>query len=503
MPLRLMVALALSAAALMAAPEAATPRRAQSPVVTALDRNADGIIDAAEISRATPSLTALDLNGDGQLTRDELRPGTARTPSPAPPGAPPAAPLPALSPAPAGTRPNVLVIVADDLGWNGVGFHDPAAPTPNLDRLAKDGTELRRFYTYPVCSPARAAFLTGQLPRRFGIVDPLGPRQTGLPAKCRTLPEIFRSAGYRTSLVGKWHLGSRLPRECGFDRFYGFLGPQIDYFQHTDHRGEPDWQRDGTQLTETGYSTDLLAAEAIRQIEQRDPARPFFLELAFNSPHVPLAAPAELVAKHAAKGGLYAAVIEAMDLAIGRVLAALDTQGLRSQTLVVFFSDNGAGRRFSSNTPLRDGKDSIHEGGIRTPCVIRWPGKIAAGAVTGQPVSVQDLLPTLTAAAGLTQPAGLTLDGSDQWPALAAGTTRPRPPILIATRDLALIDADWKFIELESGGQALYHLAKDPGESTDLSKSAPETAARLKTALDKLRRDLPPAPANQPKPGAR
>ena len=142
--------------------------------------------------------------------------------------------------------PNVLILLVDDLGWNGVGFHDKSAPTPHLNRLAKEGLELQRFYTYPLCSPARAALLSGQMPRRFGIVDVLGPRQDGMPKGIATLPATFGSAGYQTSLIGKWHLSaSNPPMQVGFDHFYGFMGPEIEYFKHTNQRGGIDWQRDG------------------------------------------------------------------------------------------------------------------------------------------------------------------------------------------------------------------------------------------------------------------
>ena len=404
-----------------------------------------------------------------------------------------------------GRHPNVLVIIADDLGWNGVGFHRPTTPTPNLNRLAKEGLEVQRFYTYPVCSPTRAALLTGRMPRRFGIVDALNPRQAGIPANTPTLPEAFRAAGYQTSLIGKWHLGQdNPPMKCGFDHFYGFMGSQIDYYNHTNPRGDRDWQRDGKALVETGYSSYLLADEAVRQIIQRDAKRPFFMEVAFNAPHIPLAAPAELVAKHANDGGLYIAVIEAMDIAIGRILTALDAQGLRDNTLVVFFSDNGGGRRFIDNDPLAYGKDTIYEGGIHTPCVIRWPGKLPAGGKSGQPIAVNDFLPTLAAAANLPgQPAMIT-DGSNQWPALQSGKTLPRPPVVIASHDIALIDGEWKLIEWESGKYSLFNLATDIGETNDQLATQPELAKKLMDQLAKLETNLPAAPARrEPRPGGR
>ena len=400
--------------------------------------------------------------------------------------------------------PNVLILVVDDLGWGDVSFHKGTLSTPNIDRLAKDGVELGRFYAYPVCSPTRAALVSGQMPRRFGIVNPLGPRQPGMPAGLITLPGTFQSAGYQTSLIGKWHVGTASPpNKSGFDHFYGFMGPQVDYFKHTNQMGDIDWQRDGQMVNEEGYSTFLLADEAIRQIERRDPKRPFFFEVAFNAPHFPLSAPEEYVTKHKDFGGraTYAAVVDALDVSIGRVLAALDKQGLRENTLVLFFSDNGAGpREGGSNGILRSGKGSVYEGGIRTPCVIRWPGHVPQGTVSQQPVSAQDLFPTLAAAAGVPVPAGAKLDGRNMWPALHEGRVIAREPFLIATFDIALIDGEWKLIESQDGQHSLFHISSDISETTDLLAREPETARRLIAKLGELKKDLPAA-TQRPGPG--
>jgi arylsulfatase A-like enzyme len=392
--------------------------------------------------------------------------------------------------------PNVLLIIADDLGWNGVGFHSRSMSTPNLDRLAKDGTELQRYYTYPVCSPSRAALLTGQMPRRFGLAHIIAPGQEGIPKGTITLPATFKAAGYRTSLIGKWHLGSvHPPQEHGFDHFYGFMGAEIDYFKHTGQRGERiDWQRDGRTLEEEGYSTYLLADEAIRQIKQRDTRKPFLIQVAFNAPHFPLAAPDELVSKH--RGNLYSAVIAALDTSIGRILTALDEQKMRENTLVMFCSDNGAPRRSSSNEPLRYGKESVYEGGIRTPCVMRWPGKVPAGSLSQQPVSAQDLLPTLAAAAGVNLPANSKLDGTSQWTALQTSKAMPREPVLIASADTALIDGEWKLIEWTSGNLSLFNLRSDIGETKDLYAKEAERARQLTAKLYELKQALPPLRAS-------
>jgi arylsulfatase A-like enzyme len=306
------------------------------------------------------------------------------------------------------TPTNVLVLVADDLGWNGVSYHNPKMTTPALAKLAKEGVQLERFYGYPVCSPARSALLSGMMPRRFGVVDVVGPGQQGIPKGTPTLASTLQKAGYATSLIGKWHLGTNPgPLGYGFDHFYGFTGAELDYFKHTDQRGRPDWWRDGKPIDEEGYTTTLFADEAVKQLKKRDPRKPFFLEVAFNAPHTVLAAPKDLTDKHQADG-LYNAVVDGLDQAIGRILTTLDEQGLRENTLVVFFSDNGAPRRISPNTPLNNGKDTVYEGGIRTPAIVRWPGKVAVGTISQHAVAVHDLFPSILAAVNVSAPGELS-----------------------------------------------------------------------------------------------
>ena len=402
----------------------------------------------------------------------------------------------------ADSRPNILVIVVDDLGWAGVGYHAKAMATPNLDKLAREGTELQRFYVYPVCSPTRVALLTGRMPRRFNIVSALQGPEPGMPAGLPTISSAFKAAGYHTSLIGKWHLGhATTPQQNGFEHFYGFLGSEIDYYAHTGKDGRrTDWQRDGTTVQEEGYSTYLFADDAVKQIKTRDKTKPFYMQVTLNAPHVPLSAPPELVEKHKAKGrlGLYAAVIEAMDIGIGRMIDVLDAEGIRKNTLVVFFSDNGAEtREGGDNTPLRSGKFTVYEGGIHTPALVRWPGKIAAGAALTQPICVQDLFPTLAAAAGVPMPRDAKIDGSNQWPAISQGKRMEREPFLIASFDTALIDGDWKLIEFQDGRRSLFNLKSDISETKDELANHPDIAARLTSKLNELRKDLPPVTAER------
>lgn len=403
----------------------------------------------------------------------------------------------ALAPVNAASRPNVIVIVVDDLGWASVGYHNKSVATPNLDQMAREGTQLDRFYVYPVCSPTRAALLTGQMPRRFQILSALNGMDPGLPAGATTMATTLKAAGYQTSLIGKWHLGkASTPQGSGFEHFYGFINSEVDYYTHTNKGGmKLDWQRDGKAVREEGYSTYLFADEAVQQLKSRDRARPFYLQVTFNAPHVPLSAPPELIEKHKAKGtqaGLYAAVVEAMDLGIGRILGALDAEKLRQDTLVIFFSDNGAARRDGGdNTPLRAGKGTVYEGGIHTPALIRWPGKIPAGVVSTQPISVQDVFPTVCAALGVA-PAKEPLDGSSQWAALQQGKRLDRKPFLIASFDTALLDGDWKLYESDDGLRSLYNLKDDLSELTDLVTKQPEQLTRLGKIMDELKKSLPP-----------
>ncbi len=405
------------------------------------------------------------------------------------------------------SRPNILVIVVDDLGWAGVGYHNKAMPTPNLDKLAKESTELQRFYVYPVCSPTRAALLTGQMPRRFGIVTALNGNDPGIPAGLSTIAGTLKSAGYRTSLVGKWHLGkATVPQGNGFEHFYGFVSASVDYYKHTAKNGQPDWQRDGKPVEEDGYSTYLLADDVVRQVKSRDKNKPFYIQLCMNAPHDPLSAPAELVQKHKAKGeklGLYAAVVEAMDEGIGRVLNVLESEKIKDNTLVVFFSDNGAaGREGGDNTPLNSGKGSVYEGGIHTPALVRWSGRMGAGSGLVQPICVQDLYPTLVAAAGAAMPAKVKIDGVNQLPSWLSGKAQVRDPFVISVSDTAVIDGDWKLIKFSDGKKSLYNLKDDLSEKNNLVAKQLDIVTKLSVKIDELTAGLPEVEKPKAGPGS-
>ena len=416
----------------------------------------------------------------------------------------------------AAPRPHILYIVADDLGFADVGFRGSDIRTPNLDALAATGATLSQFYTQPMCTPTRAALLTGRYPLRYGLqvgVIPSGASY-GLATDEFLLPQALKEVGYRTALVGKWHLGHAdhkyWPRQRGFDYFYGPLVGEIDHFKHEAH-GVTDWYRDNTLLKEEGYDTELFGADAIRQIAGHDPKTPLFLYLAFTAPHTPYQAPQRYLDAYAGiadpQRRAYAAMITAMDEQIGKVVAALDARGMRENTLIVFHSDNGgtrdkmfagegavAGDLPPSNAPLRAGKGTLYEGGTRVVALANWPGRIAPGAAEGV-MHVVDMLPTLAKLAGASLGKAKPLDGGDVWQVLAAG--QPGRAELLYNVDPtqgAVREGDWKMVwhvalppKVE-----LFDLSKDPSETTDLSTAHPEKVAQLQQRVVDFARTMAP-----------
>jgi len=388
---------------------------------------------------------------------------------------------------------NVVILLADDLGWGDVGFHGGVAETPNIDRLAKEGLELFRFYAYPACSPARAAMLTGRFPHRYGIRGPVRPRDEGLPMSERLLVADFQDTGYQTVLIGKWHLSrstdeAHNPSRRGFDHFYGFLDASIDYYEHTSGRGQLDWQRNCRTIEEEGYATDLLTREAITLIENRDKQQPLCMVVAYNAPHNPFQAPEKLIAKYRGqldeRTATYAAMVDSMDQGIGKIIAAIDKQGMSDDTIIVFASDNGAAR-VGTNAPLRGQKRQVYDGAIRVPCVIHAPGIVKPATKSDQLFAIHDLLPTLAAATGVSLKAVKPLDGENLWSNLVSGEAKPRR-VVIAEEDFALFQDNWKLIQ-STAGTELYDIAADPGEQQDLAQSRSEIVAQLSDRLSEFR----------------
>ena len=416
-------------------------------------------------------------------------------------------------------RPNVVYILADDLGWKDVGFHGSDIRTPNIDRLAAGGVRLEQFYAQPFCTPTRAALLTGRYPHRYGLQTVVIPSAGtyGLATDEWLLPQALQQAGYRTAIVGKWHLGHAdrkyWPRQRGFDYAYGPVLGEIDYFTHSAH-GTTDWYRDNQLLQEEGYVTTLLGNDAVRFIDAQSADTPFFLYLAFTAPHAPYQAPQAYLDRYAhiadSSRRAYAAMISAMDDEIGRVVAALDRRGLRDDTLIVFQSDNGGPRsaRFTGevdtsgmtipadNGPYRDGKASYYEGGTRVVALANWPGHIPAGSIVDQPIHVVDIYPTLAALAGASTAQAKPLDGVDVWETISAGAPSPRREVVYGIEPFraALREGNWKLVwrtTLPSQVE-LFDLATDPGETTNVAAAHPAEVAKLQQRAEALAREAAP-----------
>ena len=406
-------------------------------------------------------------------------------------------------------RPNVVIIVSDDEGWGDIGWNNPEVKTPCLDRLAEEGLRLDRFYANPICSVTRAALMTGMHTLRTGVDN-----SSGLDLKYRTLPQTFKEAGYQTWMCGKWHLGGDqenslsgpeyLPTARGFDHHYGLLGGAVDYHTHMKPRTqELDWWRNGQPSQDKGYSTDLLADEAIGLIQKRDVQRPFFLYLAFNAIHGPISTPSgERGGRQGHGRSTLLQAMTALDAAVGRVLVELDKQGVRNNTLVIFFSDNGGDlTKGSTNLTLREGKGTVFEGGIRVPAAIRWPGVIAPGPKSDQFICVSDLFPTLLSATGVKIGMPSAFDGRDLWSSLQTGTKLDHPVYFMGNKEVAVFRPPWKLITSPRGGDVapmLFDVVADPDEKKDLSGLHPEIVQELSAALQEYSKDLPKKERRRP-----
>lgn len=430
-------------------------------------------------------------------------------------------------------RPNVLVILTDDQGYGDLGRHgNPILKTPRLDALAKQSTELTAFWAAPVCAPTRASLLTGRSNYRTRVVDTYLGRALMDPDEV-TLAEVLRDAGYRTGLFGKWHLGDNAPmrpQDQGFAEVLVHRGGGIGQASDPPEPGgssytDPWLLHNGRLERASGYCSDIFADAAVRFIEA-DRSRPFFAMLAFNAPHTPLQVPdAERLAyaeADFASGSLPAVgravegridpdttarvygMITHLDRAIGRVLDQLETLDIADQTLVVFLTDNGP-QQPRYNAGLRGLKGTTYEGGIRVPCFVRWPGRVAADRTVETPAALIDLMPTLLDACGLDAPAGVTLDGRSLWPLLTGGVMPPgladrtlcvqwhRGDVPELGRAFAARQGRWKLVQprgTEEGPgpvdapRELYDLVADPFEQHDLAAEHPEVLARLGAAYE-------------------
>ena len=420
--------------------------------------------------------------------------------------------------------PNVIVIVADDMGYADIGVYGSKdIPTPNIDALAATGIRFTDAYVSgPYCSPTRAGLMTGRYQQRFGHEFNIGPlemhRDAGLPPDEKTIANRLRSAGYRTALLGKWHLGTAArfhPMERGFDEFYGFLEGDHSYLHPTD---PPDTDNnpilDGrTPVAAMSYLTDVLADRAVEFIT-REKSHPFFLYLAFSAPHVPMEATDKYLARLThipdERRRTYAAMVSAMDDGIGRTLSALRAANLDRNTLIFFFSDNGgpimvAGDNASSNTPLRGSKRQTWEGGIRVPFIISWNGRLKSGKTYSRPIIQLDILPTVLAAAGIRLDSPQTIDGVNLLPYLT-GKALGRPHETLYWRlggTMAIRKGDWKLVKMSDGGHMqdpavlsdlsgaeLYNLKDDVGETRNIAAVRPDKVKELAADWQRWNKDL-------------
>ncbi len=399
-------------------------------------------------------------------------------------------------------RPNMIFIMADDLGYADLSCYGRRDyQTPHCDRLAEEGARfLQAYANSPVCSATRTALITGRYQYRLpvGLEEPLQARPVGLPPEHSTMPSLLRDAGYRTALIGKWHLGSLPdygPLKSGYDTFFGFRGGGVDYFSHRGLPGNPDLWDGDHPVEQSGYLTDLLGNRTVSTIEEfAGSEQPFFISLHFSAPHWPwedgrsdaesrrlssIDDPLALVHFDGGSMATYAAMVRSMDDQVGRVLETLDRLGIADETIVVFTSDNG-GERFSDTWPFTGVKTELLEGGIRVPALVRWPGKIAAGVDCDQVAMSMDWLPTFLGAAGVSCAEDYPTDGIDLFANLSD------PPIrrTLFWRYQHLLqeacrDGDLKYLKID-GNEFLFDLSQDPRERANLNHRQPEEFAQLK-----------------------
>lgn len=457
--------------------------------------------------------------------------------------------LPCLCPAPATAsqtmsgdrdnmnKPNMLVIVADDLGWADVGYHGSRIRTPNIDRLVAGGIELDQHYVCPVCTPTRVSLLTGRYCSRWGDQARSPCNERILPFGTETLASALNSVGYDTGLSGKWHLGSKVewgPNRFGFNRSYGSLAGGVGPYDHRYKKGPFTftWHRDDELVEEPGHVTDLIGREAVQWIRQR--RQPWFYYVPFTAVHIPVQAPEAWIERYAdlrfdedpvkdEAARRYAAYASQMDHWIGEFVQALDDTGQRENTLILFFSDNGAPRGpwiaardkypgtypdsaiLGSNHPLRGTKGTVYEGGIRTPAFLHWQARLQPGKVE-TPLHAVDWLPTLTTLAGYAPSRDLQWDGIDVWP-VVTGAVDPELRTLyfpFVRGRWALRRGNWKLVCQDADrAPELFDLSVDPLEQHDLAPARPEVVAELRRCLttvqkgDRAERPPDPQPAQR------
>jgi arylsulfatase A-like enzyme len=422
----------------------------------------------------------------------------------------------AQSPA-APARPNVVLIITDDVGYGDIGsYGSPDIRTPNIDRLAKEGTRFSDFYAAPTCTPTRAALITGRYQQRVRLEQPLPSAPAGdqgLRPTGRSLPQLLKNNGYATGLLGKWHLGYKpefQPNAHGFEEFFGFLSGFIDYYQHTGGDGKHDLYENGEPVHVTGYMTDLITARSVNFIEQHA-SRPFFLEVAYNAAHWPFQVPDK---PSTAPGNArfvqptddptstrkeYAAMLERADQGVGQIVDALKRLGMERNTLVIFTNDNG-GEWLSRNAPLFHRKGTVWEGGIRVPAIMRWPGRIPAGRTSAQMGITMDLTASVLGVTGTPAPDSARLEGINLLPIVEGRSPAIERTFFFrvataARQQRAVRTGDWKLVM--DGGNAgaastafLFNLRQDIGERNDIARERPDLVRKLRGLLTAWEADV-------------
>lgn len=413
---------------------------------------------------------------------------------------------------PSAQKPNIVIIVADDLGYSDVGFNNAKdIKTPNLDTLASQGLHFKSLYSHPFCTPTRAALMTGRYPMRYGlqtfVITP-GQRY-GLDTEETTLADALKKAGYKTYAVGKWHLGHAdekfWPQNRGFDYFYGCSLGEVDFYTK-ERVGVIDWQRNGEHLKEDGYFTTLITEDAVRLIDEQPADKPFFLYMAHLAVHAPYQAPQKYIDRYAhikdETRRIYAAMASAMDDSVAEVLNALEKKGVRDNTIVLFLADNGGIAEYdptmakgkgekpapATNTPFRGSKGGLYEGGVRSASFINWPNHINSG-VTEDIFHVVDIMPTLVKLAGGKMPTDKIIDGKDIWPAIAEGKSSPRDEVLINVEFHrgAVRKGNWKLIKKAAlpSSVEVYNLADDISEEHNVADQHPDKVKELEKLLNR------------------
>lgn len=415
-------------------------------------------------------------------------------------------------------EPNILLILADDLGWNDIGYHNAEIRTPTLDRLADESVVLDAHYVQPQCTPTRVALMTGRYPSRFGEHCVAASNEQSFPIGTLTMASMLETRGYDTALCGKWHMGSTLawgPKHHGFKHSYGSLAGVVGMYDHRYRLETPytqTWHRNHEWVEEEGHATDLVTREAVRWIEKERDA-PFFLYVPFHAVHTPLVEEARWLEANAhiedEDRRLYAAALTHMDDCVRQLIEALDRSGQRENTLVIFSSDNGAQvnhggnaypapdpplKNFSSNLPLRGKKTEAYEGGMRVPAFVNWPGTLAPGKRTTA-IHAVDWMPTLAALSGYMFNRYPAWDGVDVWPLLKDDVAPPSDRAIYTVwgtgrRWEALHQDGWKILRKGDGkgkksAWELYHLREDPNEERNLAKASPEKLETMIALFEK------------------